>query len=99
LYRYFVGQSSEFCRHNTLCFFSTSVHCCCCCCLFRYRLSPETFWYIFVRELYEWKSVCDSWSGTPNYEAQPSLELCFDTPKFKGCNMQRYYEINDEDKW
>jgi len=33
LYRYFVSQSSEFCRHNPLCCFSTSV------CLFRYRLS------------------------------------------------------------
>jgi hypothetical protein len=27
LYRYFVSQSSEFCRHNTLCCFSTSVCC------------------------------------------------------------------------
>jgi hypothetical protein len=46
LYRHFVSQSSEFCRHNTICFFSTGVYCyccCCCCCLFRYRLSPETF--------------------------------------------------------
>jgi hypothetical protein len=32
MYRYFVSQSSEFCRHNTLCCFSTSVYCC----LFRY---------------------------------------------------------------
>jgi hypothetical protein len=39
LYRYFVSQSSEFCRHNPLCCFSTSVYCC----LFRYRPSPETF--------------------------------------------------------
>jgi len=37
LYRYFVSQSSEFCRHNPSCCFSTSVYCCC---LFRYRLSP-----------------------------------------------------------
>jgi hypothetical protein len=34
LYRYFVSQSSEFCRHNTLCCFPTSVYYCCC--LFRY---------------------------------------------------------------
>jgi hypothetical protein len=34
-----MSQSSEFCRHNPLCCFSTSV---CCCCLFRYRLSSET---------------------------------------------------------
>jgi hypothetical protein len=38
LYRYFVSQSSEFCRHNPSCFFSTSVYCCC---SFRYRLSPK----------------------------------------------------------
>jgi len=46
LYRYFVRQSSEFCRHNPLCCFSTSsskgkrV--------FRYRLNPETFGYTLV---------------------------------------------------
>jgi hypothetical protein len=28
LYRYFMSQSSEFCRHNPLCCFSTSVYCC-----------------------------------------------------------------------
>jgi len=28
LYRYFVSQSSEFCRHNPLCCFSTSAYCC-----------------------------------------------------------------------
>jgi hypothetical protein len=27
LYRYFLSQSSEFCRHNPLCCFSTSVYC------------------------------------------------------------------------
>jgi hypothetical protein len=45
LYRYFVSQCSEFCRHNPLCCFSTSVYCCS---LFRYRLSPETFGYILI---------------------------------------------------
>jgi len=44
LYRYFVSQSCEFCRRNTLSYFSTSV----CCCLFRYRISPETFGYTLV---------------------------------------------------
>jgi hypothetical protein len=44
-----VSQSSESCRHNTLCCFSTSVYCYCC--LFRYRLSPETFGYTLVRTL------------------------------------------------
>jgi len=37
------SQSSEFCRHNPLGCFSTSVYCC----LF-YQLSPETFGYIHV---------------------------------------------------
>jgi len=41
LYRYFVSQSSEFCCHNPLCCFSTSVYRC----LLRYRLSPETYGY------------------------------------------------------
>jgi hypothetical protein len=28
LYRYFVSQPREFCRHNPLCCFSTRVYCC-----------------------------------------------------------------------
>jgi len=47
LYRYLVSQSSEFCRHNPLCYFPTNVYCC----LFRYRLSPETFGYTLVQLL------------------------------------------------
>jgi hypothetical protein len=47
LYHYFVSQSSEFCHHNTLLCFSTSVYCC----LFRYRFSPETFGYTIVQRL------------------------------------------------
>jgi hypothetical protein len=49
LYRYFVSQSSEFCRHNPLCWFSTSnikakrV--------FRYRLNLETFGYTLLCDL------------------------------------------------
>jgi hypothetical protein len=46
LYRCFASQSSEFCRHNTLCCFSTSVYCCKR--IFRYRFSPETFGYSHV---------------------------------------------------
>jgi hypothetical protein len=38
LFRYFVSQSCEFCCHNHLCCFSTSVYCCC---LFRYDLVRE----------------------------------------------------------
>jgi hypothetical protein len=41
---YFVSQSSEFCHHNPLCCFPTSVYCY----LFRYRLSPDTFEYTLV---------------------------------------------------
>jgi hypothetical protein len=47
--RYFVSHFSEFCRHNSLCCFSTSntkgkrV--------FRYRLSPETLEYILISPL------------------------------------------------
>jgi hypothetical protein len=50
LYRYFMSQSSEFCRHNHLCCFSTSItegkR------IFRYRFSPETFGYTLVRDIY-----------------------------------------------
>jgi hypothetical protein len=44
--RYFVNQFSDFCRHNPLCCFSTSVYCCKR--IFRYRLSPETFGYTLI---------------------------------------------------
>jgi len=63
LYRYFVSQSSEFCRHNPLCFFLTSVYCC----LFRYRLSPETSGYTIVcftaltREVLGWMYSLHCW--------------------------------------
>jgi hypothetical protein len=46
LYHYYVSQSNEFCRHNPLCYFSTSVYFYYC--LFRYLLSPETFGYTLV---------------------------------------------------
>jgi predicted secreted protein len=42
-----VSQSSEFCRHNTLCCFSTSICCLC------HRVSPETFGYTLVSSLYD----------------------------------------------
>jgi len=47
LYRYFVSQSSEFCRHNPLLCFSMWVYWCQCC-LFRCRLSPKIFGYNLV---------------------------------------------------
>jgi hypothetical protein len=47
LYRSFENQSSEFCRHNPLCCFSTSVYCCKN--IFRYRFSPETFEYTLMQ--------------------------------------------------
>jgi hypothetical protein len=46
VYYYFVDQSSEFCRHNALCCFSTSVYYCKH--TFRYQLSPETFGYTLL---------------------------------------------------
>jgi len=52
-YRYFVSQSSEFCRHNPLCCFSTCVHCCC---LFRYdsvRKLLDTPSYVQCRNKWE----------------------------------------------
>jgi hypothetical protein len=48
LYRYFVRQSSEVCRHEPLCCFSTSVYCCYYCCLLRYRLNSGTFGYTLL---------------------------------------------------
>jgi hypothetical protein len=70
LYRYFVSQHSEFCRHNPLCCFSTNVYCCKR--TFLYRFSPETFGYTLVcskylgqKQVYTWlniefsKYVCD----------------------------------------
>jgi hypothetical protein len=49
LFRYFLSQSSELCRHNPLCCFSTSVYCCKP--IFRNRLSPESFGYTLVLAL------------------------------------------------
>jgi hypothetical protein len=46
LCHYFVSKSSEFCRHNPLSCFSTSVYFC----LFRYGLSPESFGYTHVHQ-------------------------------------------------
>jgi hypothetical protein len=45
-----MSQSSESCRHNPLCCFSTSVYFCKR--IFRYRLSPETFGYTLVPYLH-----------------------------------------------
>jgi hypothetical protein len=47
LYRYFVNQSSDFCRHNPVCCLSTSVYCCYC--LFRYDSVRKLFGHTVVR--------------------------------------------------
>jgi len=54
LYPFFVSQSSEFCRHNPLCSFSTSIYYS----SFLYWLSPETFGYTLVQtdSLFMWTS-------------------------------------------
>jgi hypothetical protein len=49
LYRYFISQSSEFCRHNPLGCFWTCVRCCKR--IIRYRLSPETFGYTLTQDV------------------------------------------------
>jgi hypothetical protein len=60
LYQYFVSQSCEFWRHNTICCFSTSVYSCKC--IFRYRLCPETSGYT-------------SYAAQENYSMYKSLFL------------------------
>jgi hypothetical protein len=62
LYRYFVSQSSEFCRHNPLCCFSTSVYCRKR--IFHYRISPETFGYTCPEQVItggEAQTFCHVW--------------------------------------
>jgi len=55
LYLYYVSQSSEFCRHNPLCCFSTSntkgKR------IFGYRLGLETFRYVLVRSFYAFSAT------------------------------------------
>jgi hypothetical protein len=53
----FFSQSSEFCRHNPLCYFSTNV--CCCKRIFHYRLIPETFGYTPVKGANSVFRICD----------------------------------------
>jgi hypothetical protein len=65
LYRYFMSQSSEFCRHNPLCCFSPSVYCCCCCCCFRYDS---------VRKLLDTPSYV--WTWTHSHGITQILSLC-----------------------
>jgi hypothetical protein len=65
LYRYFMSQSSEFCRHNPLCCFSTSVYCFKH--IFRYPLSPETFGYTPVFGPKR-QSVTEGWKTLHNEE-------------------------------
>jgi hypothetical protein len=55
LYRYFVSQSSERCRHNPFCCFSTSVYCCKR--IFHYQLSPETLVYTIVQDFIQYSSL------------------------------------------
>jgi hypothetical protein len=76
LYRYFVSQCGEFCRHNPLCCFSTSVYCCKR--IFRYRFSPETFRYTIVTHENEAVgSRC--WYSTPPLPPLPSWNVATST--------------------
>jgi hypothetical protein len=91
LYRYFVRQSSEFCHHNPLCYFSMSV--CCCYCLFHYRLSLDTFGYTLVcvyshvQDMRGWEvlplphspDLHTTWnkSAAPTVKVKVKFSLCF----------------------
>jgi hypothetical protein len=81
LYHYFVSWSSEFCHHNTLCCFSTSVHCCKH--IFCYWLSPLTFGYTLICvhmhcvEAFT-EIVFSSWiQHTCRYMVQTSMHLLY----------------------
>jgi len=76
LYRYFMSQSSEFCRHNPLCCFSTNVYCCKC--IFHYQLSPETFGYILISRPH---SYCNYWHRTGKRTACLWLLNCLNVMK------------------
>jgi hypothetical protein len=70
LYRYFMSQSSEFCRHNPLCCFSTCVYCC----LFNYRLSSETFGYALLYECNLYTQLYNRvWNSFSKYTKQIHL--------------------------
>jgi hypothetical protein len=68
LYRNFVSQYSEFCRHNPLCCFSTSVYFCKR--IFCYRLSLETFGYTLIALPKMLPIVC-----FPNTEQKSTLNI------------------------
>jgi len=69
LYRYLMWQSSEFCRHNPLCYFSVSVYCC----LFCYRLSPETSGYTLVLPTQNMTCYKTGSRRTPHDKQKPQL--------------------------
>jgi hypothetical protein len=71
LYSYFVSQSNEFCRHNTLCRFSTSVYCC----LFRYRFNPGTFGYILVFIFPRHWTLQNYWSRNSVFKYPKNLSI------------------------
>jgi hypothetical protein len=63
LYRYFVSQYNEFCRHNPLCCFSTGntkgER------IFRYGLSPKTFGYTLLNMLEATHFHCIRYTSFP----------------------------------
>jgi hypothetical protein len=65
LYRHFMSQSSEFCRHNALCCFLMSIYCYCC--LFHYRLGPKTFGYTLI-------PVCSSQASNYHYTTEIGIQ-------------------------
>jgi hypothetical protein len=76
----FCEQSSEFCRHNPLCCFSMSVYSCKR--IFCYQLSPETFGYTLVFQIFykEERSICSPvsimirlWDVRPGFHSRQNL--------------------------
>jgi hypothetical protein len=109
LYRYFMSQSSEFCRHDPLCCFSTSVYCCCyCCCWFHYRLSPETFGYNLVcvdpciregtvcKNLYIWTHDLTSFNVTVNWKSPMIIDCRNVNLVHNHLNIQRCVQNGSE---
>jgi hypothetical protein len=97
---YFVSQSNDFCRHNPLCCFLTSVYCC----LFRYWLNPETFGYTIVNRIYQGEDWVRTWScevrklrcATMNfrYRSSESLSVCMSVfPSLSKAPCRRYTYI------
>jgi hypothetical protein len=82
LYCYFVSQSIEFCRHNPLCCFSTSVYFCKR--ILLYGLSPETFGCTIVSQNFGDKYFGQRVHGTLRKRLQDNIQM-----DLRGCILDR----------